>query len=245
MRRIIPLRAKERDMRAANSGTGRAMGGPSAGPAVALSPTLRAELLDPAAWQEGLERYALAMRLAVALVDAEGHLLGECLNPQPLWSLLHAQPVPAQESEVSSPEPGAVACPFAVASLEQCTCVADTLRSGTVIRKQDRTGLVHFAVPLMLGEQNLGALVAGQVFDTFPDQLPLERAALRLNLAPALVWHKARLEHSVSPSLLRVYEDLLTTLGQTFLQSRYHTLRETARLAELTARTCTTSSVRT
>jgi signal transduction histidine kinase len=34
-------------------------------------------LLDPAAWQEGLEKYALAMHLAVALVDADGRALGE------------------------------------------------------------------------------------------------------------------------------------------------------------------------
>ena len=30
---------------------------------------LTTELLDPAAWQAGLEKYALAMHLAVALVD--------------------------------------------------------------------------------------------------------------------------------------------------------------------------------
>ena len=46
-----------------------------------LPSTLRGELLDPAYWREGLDRYARAMKLAVALTDADGHLLGECQNP--------------------------------------------------------------------------------------------------------------------------------------------------------------------
>src|SRR5437868_6486454 len=55
---------------------------------VDLSPTIRSQLLDPAIWQHGLEQYALATNLAVALVGADGALLGRCLNPQPTWSLL-------------------------------------------------------------------------------------------------------------------------------------------------------------
>src|SRR5438105_468690 len=63
-----------------------------------VSPALRRELLDPAVWQEGLEKYALAMHLAVALADASGRLLGPCLNPQRLWGLFRAHK-PARPDE--------------------------------------------------------------------------------------------------------------------------------------------------
>jgi signal transduction histidine kinase len=96
-------------------------------------------------------------------------------------------------------------------------------RGGFVVAR-DRTGLVHFAVPLVLGEHPLGALVAGQVFDQYPEQLPLEQVARQLGLSPAQAWQVARLEHPVKRATLEVYADLLATLGQTFLQTRYHTI---------------------
>jgi signal transduction histidine kinase len=189
--------------------------------AVELPPALRAELLHPAVWRQGLEKYARAMHLGVALVDADGRLLGPCLNAQALWGVLRARD-PAGEGR----------CPFALLPPEPCSCVADAVKQARTVRARDRTGLVHFAVPLLLDGQNLGALVAGQVFDQYPDQLRLEQTANRLRLSPATVWEKARLEHPVSPAMLRVYEDLLMTLGQALLRDRYHTLVEAARRAE-------------
>jgi len=197
------------------------VGGASPGRDVELSPALRADLLDPAAWEEGLEKYALAMHLAVVLVDAVGRVLGRCLNPQPFWGLLRGR------------EPaGAGECPFALAPAEPCACVADALEKGAVVRAQDRSGLVHFAVPLVIGKDRLGALVAGQVFEEYPEQLLIEQVAKRLGLSPAKAWERARLEHPVAPATLRVYEDLLATLGQAFLQGRYHTLLDATRRAE-------------
>ena len=69
----------------------------------AVSPALRARLLDPASWREGLEAYAAATTLAVALVDAIGRLRGPCLNPRPTWR------------QLSAPPDAATQCPFAVA----------------------------------------------------------------------------------------------------------------------------------
>jgi signal transduction histidine kinase len=76
----------------------------------------------------------------------------------------------------------------------------------------------------VLGEHPLGALVAGQVFDQYPEQLPLEQVARQLGLSPAPAWQAARLEHPVKLATLEVYAELLATLGQTFLQTRYHTI---------------------
>jgi signal transduction histidine kinase len=187
------------------------------------SPALRQHLLDPAVWQEHLETYARVTQLAVALVDADGHLLGQCINPRPTWRLLRAQR-PA----------GADACPFCLMPLHPRSCVADALTTGSVRVTRDRTGLVHVTVPLVLGEHVLGALVAGQAFDQYPDQLVLEPAAVTFGVSPQQVWQLARLEVPVKRATLRVYADLLATLGHTFLQTRYDRFIEANRLAEMT-----------
>jgi signal transduction histidine kinase len=198
-------------------------GEPSAPPlGVELPPAIRADLLDPALWQDGLAKYARGTNLAVALADAAGRLIGSTINPRPTWSLLHARTPPI--SPPSEGPAGGVGCPFSLAPLSPCNCVADAFARGGFVVARDRTGLVHFAVPLVLGDHPLGALVAGQVFDQYPEQLPLEQVARQLGLSPAPAWQVARLEHPVKRATLEVYADLLATLGQTFLETRYHTI---------------------
>jgi signal transduction histidine kinase len=189
----------------------------------AWSPALRSHVLDPAGWQEGLERYARATQLAVALVDAEGRLLGPCINPRPTWSLLRAQQPPSAD-----------ACPFCLLPSQPGHCLADALTTDGFHISRDRTGLVHVSVPLVLGQHAAGALVAGQVFDQYPDQLVLERVAVTFGLRPEQVWPRARLEVPVKRATLRVYADLLATFGHTFLQTRYDAAVEATRLAEMT-----------
>lgn len=188
-----------------------------------LSPALRSHVLDPTVWQEHLETYARVTQLAVALVDADGHLLGPCINPRPTWRLLRAQR-----------SPGADACPFCLMPLHSRSCVADALTTGGCPVTRDRTGLVHVTVPLVLGGHVVGGLVAGQVFDQYPDQLVLEHVAVTFGVSPQQVWPLARLEVPVTRATLRVYADLLATLGHTFLQTRYDRLIEAHRLAEMT-----------
>jgi signal transduction histidine kinase/ActR/RegA family two-component response regulator len=190
---------------------------------IELQPAVRADLLDPVNWHEGLETFARATNLAVALVDANGFLLGECANPRPTWRLFHDK------------KPAAVhGCPFSIATLKPCTCVTDALAGGGFVVTRDPTGLVHFAVPLQLGEHRLGALVAGQVFDHYPEQLPLEQVANAFGLPRHEVWQRARLEHPINKESLRVYRDLLATLGRTFLLTRYHATMEADHVAQMT-----------
>jgi signal transduction histidine kinase len=162
------------------------------------------------------------MHLAVALTDADGHLLGECLNPQSLWRLLRRKQ-PADDG----------VCPFHILPRQACTCVADALAKRGPALVRDYAGLVHFAVPLALDGQVVGTLVAGQVFDQYPQQLALELAAKKLGLSAAKVWQQARLEFLVSRHALHVYADLLATYGNAFLHNRYHALREANHVAEL------------
>jgi signal transduction histidine kinase len=190
-----------------------------------VTPALRAELLDPESWHESLDAYAHATNLAVALVDAAGHLLGPGHNPRPTWGRLHA----AQETAGNG-------CPFALAPRRPCTCARNALARRELVLTRDRTGLVHFAVPLVLEEQPVGALLAGQVFDQYPEQPLLEHAATHLGLSPQAVWQVARLELPVKGATLRVYGRLLANLGQAFLQARYHTLLDAQRLEALEQR---------
>ena len=201
---------------------GQDIGGPSPGSEVELPLAVRNQLLDPSHWQDSLQRYVLATKLAVALTDADGRQLGACFNSRPTWSQLHAH-APARAS----------ACPFSLMPTRPCTCIADALATGRHCLVWDRVGLVHFAVPLRLDDHLLGALVAGQVFDQYPEQLVLEHVAKLSGLPPQEVWQRARLEHPVKEATLRVYADLLATLADDRLQSRYHTIREAGRLAEL------------
>ena len=56
---------------------------------IELPPESLADLLDFDAWGEILATYGRTMRVAVALTDVEGRLLGKCHNAQPVWNLLH------------------------------------------------------------------------------------------------------------------------------------------------------------
>ena len=189
-----------------------------------LPPALRVALLDPGLWHQILEPYAQAVHMAVALTDTHGRLLGTCVNPQPLWRLL-------REKTPASPD----ACPFCLLPVTPCTSVGEALRTRAMVTTQDRVGLTHFAVPLVLGDQPLGALIAGQVFDQYPDwrQLNLEQIAAKFALFPDTFWQAVRQQHPISRGVLHTYGDLLATVGNNFLHTRYHTLREADRLAEL------------
>jgi hypothetical protein len=87
----------------------------------------------------------------VALTDAQGHLLGECLNPQPVWRMVKQSP---RESESD--------CPFCLAPPAPCSAVVDALRTGAVVMTQDGAGLAHVAVPLSLGGRHGGRSLQGR-----------------------------------------------------------------------------------
>jgi len=94
--------------------------------------------------------------------------------------------------------------------------------------------LVHFCVPLAIGNEHFGALVAGQVFDQFPEALVLEQVADKLGISPNKLWQLARLERPIKVDTLGVYADLLHTLANRVLQGQYHLLRADERLAGMT-----------
>jgi PAS domain S-box-containing protein len=175
----------------------------------------RAELLDPDSWGEVLGRFGRTMRLAVALTDTDGNVLGACHNPQPVWSL-------ARQLRVES----GPACPFCLAPETPCNAVAEALASGETVYAGDAAGLMHAAIPLILGSQRLGALIAGQTFAHYPQPLALQRVARHYGASQQELWDAAVHQVPVSLPTLRLYADLLATLGQAFLRQRYAAILE-------------------
>ena len=185
-----------------------------------LSAKMRAALLDVDAWGEILKTYGRTMRVAVALTDADGLLLGKCHNPQPVWSLVR--------DAASDWDPG---CPFCIAKSQPCAAVADAVRTGTAAVAHDLAGLTHVAVPLTLGKETLGAIIAGQVFDRYPEPLLLRRVARDFGISAQELWELAKKERPMAGALLHASGDLLGALGHAFLQQRHSAILE-ERLAE-------------
>lgn len=177
---------------------------------VDLSPEWRDELLDPEGWNQVLETFAGTMKVAVALTDREGRLLGQCHNPQPTWRMARAAK-PAAD----------LGCSFCLAPPVFCGAVADALRTGGVVLVEDQAGLAHVAVPLSLGGQKLGTLIAGQVFSRYPEPLPLHRVARAMGISEQQLWQQAVQQVPVTRATLQLYANLLMALGQAFLGQRY------------------------
>ena len=187
---------------------------------VESSAKMRAALLDLDAWGEVLKTYGRTMRVAVALTDTGGRLLGKCHNPQPVWSLVRGA---ASE--------GGAACPFCITKRLPCAAVANAVRTNSVVAVHDQAGLTHVAVPLTLGKQTLGAIIAGQVFDRYPQPLLLRRVARDFGISAQELWEVAKKERPVASTLLGASGDLLGALGHAFLQQRHATILE-KKLAE-------------
>jgi ligand-binding sensor protein len=179
---------------------------------------LQEQLLDPAIWREGLQSYAESTNLAVALVDTKGQLIGPCLNAKPLWTLFWNQ---HQDTH----------CPFCVETSKPCMPMPWNVEG--ILWAEDAIGLVHFTVPLAFKGQVLAGLVAGQVFNQYPDELRLEKMARKYGLSEGRMWQLARTMMPVGPATLKVYSRLMATLGQTLLQTRYYNLIEADKQQDL------------
>jgi two-component sensor histidine kinase/ligand-binding sensor protein len=165
------------------------------------------ELLDPEGWTQVLHLYAQAMQVAVALTDEKGRLMGICHNPQPIWSLArNARPDWGER------------CIFCLnGETGGCTAAGDARRTGSVALVHDMAGMAHVAVPLSFGDRYFGTLLAGQVFDRYPDPFALGQVAKDLGLSQQMLWGVARHQVPLSRSNLSVYGSLLLALGQAVL----------------------------
>jgi len=183
---------------------------------VGLARAIDSRLLDPLLWRERLEDFAYATNLAVALADDKGRLLGEYINCRAAGSAFHPQHPAA-----------ATGCPFSPALLDPCTCVDDALAGRGRVIVRDSFGMVHFAVPLVLGEKPLGALLAaGRGNHLQAERGALEQLAEKLGRSPEGLRQLGCVPRHVRQADFHLLADLLMTLGQRLLartpQDREH-----------------------
>jgi two-component system sensor histidine kinase/response regulator len=174
-----------------------------------LSVTTQAELLEPQAWAGILLTYAKTMNVAVALTDTDGRQLGLCQNGQPVWLLAH---VGKSDQDL---------CSFCLGADLHCSAVKSAISTGELTLTHDVAGLAHVAAPLWFANKPVGALIAGQVFDHFPEPLPLRRLARDCGLPAQQLWELAVKQQPISDRKLLIYGELLKALGGAFLRERY------------------------
>ena len=75
-------------------------------------------------------------------------------------------------------------------------------------------------------DEFVGTLLAGQVFDRYPESLRLQRVAREFGIPEPRIWDVAIRQTPVSRATLRMYGELLQALGQAFLQQRYGAIAE-------------------
>jgi two-component sensor histidine kinase len=169
-----------------------------------------AELLNPGGWAAVLETYARCVDVAVALIDRNGVLVGEVHNPKPIWKLVRAARLEWGDG-----------CLFCLDADRHCTAAADAERTRSLVSVRGLGGFAHTAVPIFLHNRHLGTLLAGQVFDDYPELLLLEQLAGAYNLSGQELWRLARQRIPISHASLITFGQLLGTLGQAYLQERH------------------------
>jgi PAS domain S-box-containing protein len=180
---------------------------------IELPAELQAELLDPGGWSDVLETFARTMRVGVALTDSKGQLLSACHNPQPVWAL----------SRKALPESDGS---FWLSPRTPDSAVMESMQQGEIGTANDEAGLAYIAVPLSLDGRYVTTLMAGQVFDHYPESLRMEQAAKKLGIPAQQMWQLAIRQSPVSRATLRLYGELLQALGQAFLRQRYGAIVE-------------------
>lgn len=171
------------------------------------------ELLEPDGWGEVLELYARSANLAVALIDHGGHMIGKCHNQKPIWTL----------ARKARPDWGD-GCSFCLPGNGICTAAADAERTESMVLARDLGGYVHIAAPIFLDHKHLGTLLAGQVFDQYPQMLLMDRVAREFHLSGQELWDLARQRVPMSRASLTTFGNLLGTLGNAYLRERHATI---------------------
>jgi PAS domain S-box-containing protein len=84
----------------------------------------------------------------------------------------------------------------------------------------------------MLGTRRVGALIAGQVFAEYPQSLALQRVAKYFGVSSQEVWNLGVRTLPLSHATLRLYADLLQSLGEAFLGQRYAAILDRERVEQ-------------
>jgi signal transduction histidine kinase/CheY-like chemotaxis protein len=170
------------------------------------------QLLESPGWHTSLAQFARTTGLSVALYDAREDLKAGPFAPSPLAARLF--------------EDGAWETAAGLAIRAERELARDAMESGALAHGRVLDSLALFAVPVMLGSQTLGAVVAGWAFATFPDPVATDRMAAAIGMSFPELWHIVRQQSPVSQEKLGTFAEMLATLTDLFARERAETLRE-------------------
>jgi signal transduction histidine kinase/ActR/RegA family two-component response regulator len=176
-------------------------------PAPALRTVFQAET-----WRVALERYGAATGTTVAVYETPERLILGPVYPTPLFETMNR---------------GRDATAMFSAGVRDCLAQNDPV----VIEEH---GVALVASSLRLGDQVVGAVVAGYGLTAFPEEAAVRRFTLRHDLAFLPVWRAIRRQAPLTSARVTVYAELLAALTDTLLSenARAHDYAVTvARLA--------------
>ena len=174
-------------------------------------------VFDVAVWQPALEKFGAVTHLSVALYGADGQIVCGPVPATPLFSVF------AQHGY----DPGVYA---------ECvrTCLAQTIRRPPVIIAPQH-GLAVVGTSLMLGDEIVGAAVAGYALVEFCESAAIERLARQVGVPFRSLWEVARRQQPVPTRRLVLNGELLQILGDTLLRETARTRQYEEAATDLTA----------
>lgn len=172
-------------------------------------------LFESEAWTPALEKYAGVTHLTLELYDAKAQLVCGPVHHSSLFDLL-APSLPGRRL------------------LTECLtrCLRRTDRRVVLAR---RLGLAVIGTPLVLGNDVVGALVAGYHLLEYPQSIAVERFARDAALPAARVFDVLRQQRPVAHERCLAEGELLQALAETLLQETYRTRQQAELSAQLQA----------
>lgn len=160
-------------------------------------------------WRKTLAHFARATGLTLALFDSAGVLRVGPLGGNPLGEALLAAGAWGEPDGIC----------FAAAREVALRCVAQSAIAQTTLCD------VLSAVAIPIGNANTteGAIVAGWVFNNFPEPVSTNRLAGALGLSFPEIWQIVRQVSPMSGEKLALYADLLQMLADLFIKQRADT----------------------
>ncbi|MBA2527919.1 MAG: response regulator [Pyrinomonadaceae bacterium] len=180
----------------------------------------RREILRTPGWNTVLQQFAQVTGLATTLFDAECQTRVGPFTPTPLTQRFASAGCWKQNGLCFAADLRA-----ARASMDQ----------GRIVRHAELGMLSLFAIPLRYEEHSIGSVVAGWAFDTFPDPVPTDRLANKINIAFPELWQIVRQQPPISREKLGICSGLLQMLADSFVQERAETLNQQEQAQELLA----------
>jgi signal transduction histidine kinase len=168
------------------------------------------DVIQAEAWGVALEKYGAATSMTIFVYEAFEHLLLGPIHPTAIFEAV------SQKRDVP---------PMFVDPVRQC------LSQDSMSTIVDEDGVAVFGVPLSLGGENIGAVIAGYGLTSFPEEATVRRFSQRHRLPLASVWPVLRRQAPLTRRRLELYAGLLRTLTETLLSEnvRAQQHREAAR----------------